>query len=70
MLYHNSMMLYSSDFMETFSSCLIGINVEFDIWNADRSNDLAMQRMICYYIRLIAMMIITVSEDVDWKYVC
>jgi hypothetical protein len=61
------MMQYSSDFMETFSGCLIGINVEFDIWNEDRTNDLAMQRMISYYVRLVAMMIITVSEEVDWK---
>jgi hypothetical protein len=33
----------------------------------DRSNDAAMERMICYYVRFVTALIINVSEEVDWK---
>lgn len=46
---------------------IIGINVEYDVWNMDRSNDTAMERMICYYVRFVTALIINVSEEVDWK---
>ena len=67
MLYHHSMLLFSCDLMETLASCVIGINIEFDVWNANRSNDLAMQRMICYYVRLVTTLNIHVHDEVDWK---
>lgn len=67
-LYYYTMLRFSVDLMETLASCVIGINIEYDVWNSNRSDDSAMERMICYYVHLITILNIKVHDEVDWKW--